>query len=588
MGLNANIIDKLPRSTGVYLLRNKKGQIIYIGKAKDIKSRLRSYLVRDTRPYARHIVENTDTVDFMITRNEKEALLLENQLIKAHKPRFNIDLKDDKTYVRIKITAKNDWPGIYITRRVLKDGSHYFGPYSSVQATKKTLSAVGRIFPVRRCKDTVFKNRTRPCMYFQIGLCTAPCVRKISSKEYSLLVQDMISFLEGKNKHLERTLYVRMKEEAEKFNYETAARIRDQICAIKNTLIPQIVVGNATVDTDVFGTCKHHSNIQVAVLHIAKGILADSNNFTLRNNEDEDFTSNCILQFYLQRPFIPSYIYMDIIPGQKDMLEGILTDMRGSKVTIRKALRGRPRQWTDMARGNARNYYKAIDSSVLDDIARFLHLNTIPYRMECYDISNLQGTHATASRAVFIGAEPDKSLYRHYKISGISGQDDFAMMEQVIRRRMSTDEPKPDLIVIDGGKGQLNACINVLNDLDMGTVPVVAMAKARGTETDRFFVPGRKDPVRMSQRSHALRVLMNIRDEAHRFAIKYHRNLRMKSATSIFEEIPGIGPKKTRSLLKHTSRIDNLAEITEEDLAGCPSINKIDIVNILNYLKFKQ
>ena len=585
MGLTAEIIDKLPRSTGVYILRNNTGQIIYIGKAKDIRSRLQSYLGRDTRPYARHIVDNTDSIDFMITRNEKEALLLENQLIKAHKPRFNIDLKDDKTYVRIKVTTKNDWPGIYITRRVLKDGSHYFGPYSSVQTTKKTLSAIGRIFPVRRCKDTVFKNRTRPCMYYQIGLCTAPCVNKISGHEYSLLVQDLIRFLEGKNKLLERELSSRMKDEAEKFNYETAAKIRDQIHAIRNTLVPQIVVGDAAVDTDVFGTYKRHHNIQIAVLHIAKGILADSNNFTLEDNEDEDFITNCILQFYLQRPIIPSFIYTDIVPGQKDMLEGILTDMRGSKVTIGKAARGKPRQWTGMARENARNYYKAVDSSVLDDIARAFHLSTIPYRMECYDISNLQGTHATASRAVFIGAEPDKSLYRHYKIRDIEGQDDFAMMEQVIRRRMSTDEPKPDLMVIDGGKGQLNTCINVLSVLDMDSIPLVAMAKARGTKTDRFFIPGRKDPISLPQRSHALQVLMNIRDEAHRFAINYHRHLRSRSATSIFEEIPGIGPKKARALLKHTSRINDLAEITKDDLLGCPSINNSDIVNILNYFK---
>ena len=588
MGLTAEIIAGLPRSTGVYLLRNTKGQIIYIGKAKDIRARLQSYLGHDTRPWASHIVENTYSVDFMITRNEKEALLLENQLIKAHKPRFNIDLKDDKTYVRIKVTAKNDWPGIYITRRVLKDGSHYFGPYSSVQATKKTLSAVGRIFPVRRCKDTVFRNRTRPCMYFQIGLCTAPCVHKVSKHEYSLLVEDLISFLEGRNKHLERTLQTRMEEEAEKLNYETAAKIRDQIHAIKNTLVPQVVVGDAPVDTDVFGTYRHQNSVQIAVLHTAKGILADSNNFTLKENEEEDFITNCILQFYLQRGTIPPLIYTDILPGQKDMLEAILSDMRGSRVTIRKAARGRPRQWTDMARENARNYYKPADSSVLDDIARSLHLSTIPYRMECYDISNLQGTHATASRAVFIGAEPDKTLYRHYKIRDIPGQDDFAMMEQVIRRRMSTDEPKPDLMVIDGGKGQLNICISVLSDLDLGSIPVVALAKARGSKTDRFFVPGRKDPISLPQRSQALKVLMNIRDEAHRFAIKYHRNLRAQSARSVFEEIPGIGQKKARALLKHTSHIGNLAKIRQEDLAGCPSINQSDIVNILNFFKVKQ
>lgn len=585
MGLNADIINELPRSTGVYILRNAKGQIIYIGKAKNIRSRLQSYLGRDTRPYATHIVNETDSIDFMITSNEKEALLLENQLIKAHKPRFNIDLKDDKTYVRVKVTTNNEWPGIYITRRVLKDGSHYFGPYSSVQTTKKTLSAIGRIFPIRRCKDTVFKNRTRPCMYHQIGLCTAPCVNRVSKQDYSLLVEDLLSFLEGRNKHLEQTLQTRMNDEAEKLNYETAARIRDQIHAIRNTLIPQAVVGDARADTDVFGTYRHGRTIQIAVMHIARGILADSNNFALDDGGEDDVITNCILQFYLQRGTIPPLIYTDTMPVQKNMLESILADMRGGKVSIREVVRGRPRQWAVMARENARNYFKSTDFSVLDDIARYLHLGIVPYRMECYDISNLQGTHATASRSVFIGAEPDKSLYRHYRIKDIPGQDDFAMMEQVIRRRMTTDEAKPDLMVIDGGKGQLNVCVSVLDDLGMGSVPVVAIAKARGSKTDRFFVPGRKDPIKMPERSNALRIMMNLRDEAHRFAVRYHRHLRSRSASSVFEEIPGIGPKKARALLKHTSHIEDLSKITTGDLSGCPLISRGDIDNILDYLK---
>lgn len=585
MGLSAETIDALPRKTGVYILRNNKGQIIYIGKAKNIRSRLHSYLGRDTRPYAGHIVDNTDKIDFILTRNEKEALLLENQLIKAHKPRFNIDLKDDKTYVRIKVTTNDQWPGIFITRRVLKDGSHYFGPYSSVQATKKTLSAVGRIFPIRRCKDTVFKNRTRPCIYHQIGLCMAPCVKKVSMKMYGLLVQDMISFLEGKDKLLVRDLHLRMKAESENCNYEMAAKIRDQIYAIKNTLVPQVVVGNAPADTDVFGTYTGRRAIQITVLHIAKGIMAGSNNFSLKDSHHEDFMTNCILQFYLQNPFIPPAIYTDILPEGKEMLEQILSEMRGSTVTIKKALRGRPKQWVSMARENAASYMQSTDSSVLDDIARYLHLPAIPYRMECYDISSIQGSFATASRAVFIEAEPDKSLYRHYRIQNIEGQDDFAMMKQVLTRRLSTDETRPDLMVIDGGKGQLNICLRVLDELGLATIPVVAIAKARGLKTDRFFLPGRKDPLKMPERSDALRTLQRIRDEAHRFAIKYHKHLRAKSSSSFLEEIPGIGPKKAKAVLKHTSHIKDLSNISSSDLQGCASINKKDIANILKYLQ---
>lgn len=588
MGLRADIIDKLPRGTGVYILRNSQGQIIYIGKAKDIRSRLQSYLGRDTRPYAEHIVSNTQSIDFILTRNEKEALLLENQLIKAHKPKFNIDLKDDKTYVRIRITTGSDWPGIYITRRVLKDGSHYFGPYSSAQATRKTLSAISRIFPIRRCKDTVFKNRTRPCIYYQIGTCTAPCVGKVSRDEYSALVQDLISFLEGRNKNLEQGLHKRMNRESERLNYEAAARIRDQIAAIKNTLIPQIVIGNSVADTDVFGTCNHPKGIRITVLHIAKGIMSDSTNLTIDPGGDEDFMSKTMLQFYLRTPNIPALIYTDIVPEEKFELEQILTDMRGSTVTIKKAFRGRPKQWTVMARDNAEHYLSVSDSSVLDDIARFLHLSVIPYRMECYDISNIQGSYATASRSVFIAAEPDKSLYRHYRINDIDGQDDFAMMEQVLKRRLSTDEAKPDLIVIDGGKGQLSISVSVLEELGMEAIPVVAIAKARGTKTDRFFVPGRKNPIVLPRYTPALHVLQRIRDEAHRFAIRYHRHLRKRSGTSRMEQIPGIGPKKARAVLMHVSHIRNLAKITEKDLKGCTSINKRDIANIISYFQNNQ
>ncbi|MBN2298715.1 MAG: excinuclease ABC subunit UvrC, partial [Deltaproteobacteria bacterium] len=588
MGLRADVIDKLPRATGVYILKNSHGQIIYIGKAKDIRNRLASYLGRDTRPYAGHIVSNTESVDFILTRNETEALLLENQLIKAHKPKFNIDLKDDKTYVRIKVTTGVDWPGIYITRKILKDGSHYFGPYSSAQATRKTLSAIGRIFPIRRCKDTVFKNRTRPCIYYQIGTCAAPCVGRISRNEYSALVQDLVSFLEGKNKNLEQGLHTRMNAESERLNYEAAARIRDQISAIKNTLIPQIVVSNAVADTDVFGTCNHPKGIRITVLHITKGIMTDSTNLTIDPGGDEDFISKAMLQFYLRTPSIPAMIYTDIIPEEKSELEQILTDMRGSTVTIRKAMRGRPKQWTGMARDNAEHYLSISDSSVLDDIARLLHLSVIPYRMECYDISNIQGAYSTASRAVFIAAEPDKSLYRHYRINDIHGQDDFAMMEQVLKRRLSTDEAKPDLIVIDGGKGQLNICMNVLDGLGMASIPVVAIAKARGTKTDRFFMPGRKTPILLSRHSRALRVLQRIRDEAHRFALRYHRHLRKRSGSSRMENIPGIGPKKARAILMHVSDIPDLAKITEEDLKGCPAINKHDIANIVSYFQKNQ
>jgi len=585
MPLNNDIIDALPASTGVYMMRDPGGRIIYVGKAKDIRSRVYAYLGQDSRHHVKYIRENTDKVEYILTRNEHEALLLENRLIKAYKPRYNIFLKDDKTYVSIKITTNNTWPGLYITRRVIRDGSRYFGPYSSAQATKKTLSAIGRIFPVRRCKDTVFSNRARPCIFYQIGLCLAPCVKKVSEQEYAQVVKDLISFLEGKDHALAERLRERMKIESSRMNFEKAARIRDQINAIQDTMIPQVVVGNTQADIDVFGSYRHLDKSHITVLRISKGSMADSHNFTLNDIHEQDFITDSIIQFYLQGFDIPPIIYTDTLPDDKNQVEDTLSGMRASKVRIRKARQGKPLEWVSMARDNAMSHFRGKDYSILDEIAKAFSLTSIPFRMECYDISNIQGRYATGSRAVFIDGRPEKSLYRHYRIKEKSTQDDFAMLQEVFSRRFSGDETRPDLIIIDGGKGQLNRCLSILNDLGLSYIPAVAMAKARGTKTDRFFLQGRKDPLALKSRGKPLHIMQRIRDEAHRFAIKYHRHLRSKEASSLFEEIPGIGPKKARDIQIQTAHIIDPYIITANDLQGCRSLSVKDINNILKYLK---
>ncbi|MDT8273267.1 MAG: excinuclease ABC subunit UvrC, partial [Desulfomonilia bacterium] len=349
MALMQDMITGLPRATGVYLLRNTRDQIIYIGKAKNLRSRLRSYLTDDTRIYAQRICAQTDKIDYILTRNETEALLLENQLIKAHKPRYNSDLKDDKTYVRFKITLAHPWPGIFITRKVVKDRSRYFGPYSSAQATRKTLSAIGRIFPVRRCRDTEFENRSRPCMFHQIGLCMAPCIYRDIRKEYDQTLDDLISFLEGRNRDLERNLIQRMKSASDALNFEKAAQIRDQIDAIRTTLVPQAIVGDSFTDIDIFGTYRQHGQLQISILSVYQGILSDSHNFSVKEVFEEDLVTNSILQFYLNRTEIPPLIFIDTMPKNRESLAAILSDMRGSRVTIRKALRGKPLQWVLLA-----------------------------------------------------------------------------------------------------------------------------------------------------------------------------------------------------------------------------------------------
>jgi excinuclease ABC subunit C len=351
------------------------------------------------------------------------------------------------------------------------------------------------------------------------------------------------------------------------------------------SLVPQVVVGNTPTDVDIFGTFRLQDKAQIAVLHISKGTMTDSHTLVVHNTDEDDFMTNCMLQFYMRNNNIPPLIYADFLPEDREILEQILSDLRGSKVSIRRGIRGKPRQWVEMAQENARSYGRNRDTSALDEVAKAFHLSTIPYRMECYDISSFQGSNPVASRVVFMGGEPDKSLYRHYRIRDIEGQDDYAMMEQVLRRRLEGDEAKPDLLVIDGGKGQLNVCSRVLETLGMTSIPVVSMAKPRGAKNDRFFTPGRKDAVFLQERSEALKLMQRIRDEAHRFAVKYHTHLRSKAVSTVLEDIPGIGPKKARCVLKHTAHISGLSQIRPEDLEGCPSITKGDVERIIKFVR---
>lgn len=582
MALTPAMIEALPRTTGVYLMRDTHGHIIYIGKAIDVRARVRAYLGQDQRPSVSHIRAHTAQVECVPTANEKEALLLENQLIKAHRPRYNIVLKDDKTYVSIKVTTQQEWPGIYITRRVLKDGARYFGPYSSARATRNTLSAIGRIFPVRRCKDTEFANRVRPCLFYQIGLCLAPCVKKVIGEDYGQIVHDLVLFLEGRNKALALELEQRMRALSAAMEFERAAKIRDQIAAIQTTLVPQTVVRQGSTDIDVFGIFRHLEHIQVAVLRLAQGTMADSTVFSLGAIDEPDFITPCMLQFYLGRKDVPPVIYTDTLPQDQATLEILLSDMRGAPVHIRTAGRGRARQWVGMAQATALNNARG-ETSVLDEIARVLKLPAIPYRMECYDISTLQGGQSVGSRAAFLGGEPEKSLYRHYKIRTIEGQDDYAMLSEVMRRRFRDEaEAPPDLLVIDGGKGQLNMCLKALKEFNITTVPVVGMAKERGSLKDRFFLPGRKDAVSFPRGSTALRTLQHLRDEAHRFAVTYHRRLRSAGQQSALADVPGIGPKKMRLILTH---IPDLSRLSAEALARIPGLTPRDVDNVMTFFR---
>jgi excinuclease ABC subunit C len=589
MALTEDMVSALPRETGVYLLKDKKGRPVYIGKAKDLRSRLRSYLVGDGRAYTGRIAAETAVVDFILTRNEAEALLLENQLIKRHRPRYNIDLKDDKSYVRIKVGVSEPWPSLRVTRTVAEDGSLYFGPYPSAQSTRETLSAIGRIFPLRRCKDAEFRNRSRPCVYHAIGLCLAPCTNEGVRREYDQAVSDLVAFLEGRDRDLVLMLKGRMQEASDNLEFEKAARIRDRIAAIESTLVPQAVIGGSKALCDVFAFFETAQGLTASVLSIDKGALVDSRTLSVRKAAQEDLIPMTVLQYYLSGRRAPRLVYVDADPSDAEALGEALTRLTGEAVRAAVPKRGRAIQWVEIARRNARGHAAEKGPSALEEIARVFHLRSVPYRMECFDVSTLSGTDSTASCAVFLGGEPAKNLYRRFRISDTSLRDDFSMLKEVITRRLENDDSRPDLVVIDGGKAQLRVFLKAAEELGLGAVQVVAMAKARGGPVvDRFFLPGRKDALRLAPRGRALRTLQRLRDEAHRFAVGYHRLLRSKKTSPAFERIPGIGPKKARELLKLAGALPDGSRITRSDLESLDCLNRSDVERILEHLASTQ
>jgi len=582
MPLSLEMINALPREPGVYYMLDEGGKIIYVGKALNLRNRVRAYLGQDTRPYVKYIASETVRLECVVTANEKEALLLENRYIKLHRPRYNIFLKDDKTYVSIKLTSAHEWPGIYLTRKTVSDGSTYFGPYSSALATRQTLSAIGRIFPLRRCKDSEFANRTRPCMYYQIGLCLGPCAAKVSRHDYDQTIKDLIRFLGGQSQELVSEIEARMRLEAERQNYEKAAKLRDQIKGIATTLVPQTVSAASGLTADVFGTYQQGETLSVTVLSYAGGNLTDSQSFGLSASADAETLTQLIMQFYLDRSRIPPSIMVGQEPADSAALAAALSELRGSRVNLRVPQRGDSLSWLKLAQENARQ--RKIDEPVLDELARAFKLSRLPQRMECYDISTIQGRHAVGSRVVFVDGRPDKTLYRRYRIQDVDGQDDFAMLSEVLTRRFTNDESRPDLLVLDGGKGQLSAGLKVMKELGLSHIPLIGMAKERGAKIDRFFLPGRKDAILLKPRSAALRAMQQMRDETHRFAITYHRQLRSKAGqTSWLNQIPGIGPKKAAEILKHTAGLDPTRSLTAADLADCPGLSAADIGRVVEY-----
>lgn len=588
----AEKLEALPTEPGVYLMKDRQGEVVYVGKAVNLRSRVRSYFNRtgDYRAFIPLLEELLGDVETVLVRTEKEALLLENELIKKHKPRFNVKLRDDKQFISLRLDRSHPYPRLEVVRRYHKDGARYFGPYSSAGAIRETLRVVNRYFQLRTCTDHVLTHRKRPCLLYQIGRCPAPCVYPVSTEEYRRNVDAVELFLSGKAGELVDGLRVRMKQAASELRFEEAARLRDQLRAIERSLERQQVATSDDKDRDVFACHRDGERLLVYVLYVRQGRLNGGQAFPLGTQEfpDGELLESFVNLYYDQGNPVPDEVLLPLEPENREGLESLLSEHKGSTVRVRVPRRGDVLELVRLAQKNAeqaaaeRKRTREETEAVLLRLQQRLHLRHLPRRIECYDISHFQGSGMVASRVAALDGEPDRSRYRRYRIKGLTQQDDFASMHQVLTRRLSRgleEGELPDLIVVDGGKGQLASALAAAKDLGVEQVDMVGLAKSRDQQVhdrdeeharspERVFLPGRKDPIILRQNSAELYLLTRLRDEAHRFAITFQQQvLRRSRVRSALEELPGVGETRRKLLLRHFGSFKRVQQASREQLA---------------------
>jgi len=591
-------IRQFPASPGVYLMRDLAGEIIYVGKARSLRQRVRSYFNQsgDSRYHVKFLMAKVADIEVVLTDTEKEALLLENTLIKQHRPRYNMDLKDDKTYFSLRLDPSEEFPRFTVVRKRPHDGARYFGPYSSGAAAREVLRQMIRMFPLRHYPLATCMSRRRPCLYHQIGQCSAPCHDLITREAYAVLVEGAMLFLEGKGRQLVAEFKRRMIDASGHMLYEEATRWRNLLRSIEVTVEKQKVVLSGG-DSDVVGFYRDGSRIELALLFIRAGVLNGSRLFSVPwELDDATAISEFLQRYYTGAVFIPEEILLPLDIEERGALAELFGDLKGSKVSLLLPQRGTKQGLVALAGKNAmsacreRGEKEKSAEAVLVDLSMRLHLTRPPRRIECYDISTIQGRFSVGSCVVFTSGRADRNNYRHYRIRTVEGQDDFAMLREVFLRRFRADsEAKndlPDLVVVDGGIGQLNAVQEILGELGLaGSFDLVSLAKSRvlhdassqavRKSAERVFLSGRKNPVVLRQNSAPLLLLAAIRDEAHRFAIGYHRKLRGKEGiASGIEAVPGIGPKRRTALLKHFGSLQRIKEATVEEILSVPGMNR--------------
>ena len=620
----ANRLGALPAQPGVYLMKSANGGILYVGKAASLRNRVRSYFQTPygKEPRIQAMVRHIADFEFIVTESVQEALLLENLLIKQHKPFYNARLKDDKTYPYIKIDLAEEFPQVYFTRRVLADGARYFGPFASAGSVRKTMDLLKKLFPYRSCTKTITGNDERPCLEYYIHRCVAPCIGAVDAGGYGEVIRQVLRFLEGDSESVEMELQVNMERASEALEFERAAVLRDQLRAIESVSQNQKVVSDRNEDSDVIALAYDKGEAWVELFRVRRGKLIGRDHFVMEGGEAEDepaLLEQFVQQFYEASTDVPGALLMQHDIEDAAAIADWLSGKRGRRVSIYRPQRGEKRQLVQMAAANAvealtqrRIQWLHESDKVLQALAELqeaLNLPELPRRIECYDISNIQGTNSVGSMVVFENGRPKSSHYRRFQIRGVSGIDDYASMQEMLRRRFrrlgeqrraeaeaaasaplpsdatdgsdgSPDDARstqnsfgyvPGLVIIDGGKGHLNAAQQVFLELGLTDIPLCSLAKRE----EEVFLPHVPEPVLLPRRSQGLYLVQRVRDEAHRFAITYHRQRRSRAATrSRLDDAPGIGPKRRRELIRRFGSAAGVRAATVEELASIRGMSR--------------
>ncbi|MFC1943388.1 excinuclease ABC subunit UvrC [Chloroflexota bacterium] len=602
-------LKQLPANPGVYLMRDTEGNILYVGKAANLHHRVRSYFGAGQKlsPKLKRMVARVGDLDFFVTNSEQEALILECNLIKRYRPHFNVRLKDDKAFPYLKINLNEDWPRVYVTRRLEENGGHYFGPFASAKSVRQTLKVLKGIFPFRSCSRTITGNDLRPCLDYHIHHCLGPCIGVVSQQEYAEVIKQVILFLEGKQERVVQGLESQMNKAAEALDFEKAALLRDQIQAIDKVIEGQRIATTVRGEQDVVAFASDKDQACVQVFLIRGGRLIGRESFVLRGTRSEEpkqIMSSFIKQFYGSAPYIPPLILLQHPVEDKTIIENWLRSKREAKVHIQVPYRGNKKHLVKIVAENAEQGLQQLKvkqratpsdlTATLAEIERELHLPRFPSRIECYDISDIQGMAAVGSMVVFEQGKPKSSHYRRFRIKTVSGANDYAMLQEVLRRRFKRSSLEsngasspsawtalPDLLLIDGGKGQLNATLSVMEEAGAGLVPAASLAK----ENEEIFIPQQAEAISLPRSSPGLQLLQRLRDEAHRFALGYHQKIRKKETfTSILDTIPGIGPNRKRALLKQFGSVRAIREASAEELAATRGVNQSLAQKMREYL----